>query len=180
MPTPGDGCPTTVLPAAYGRLWQVKIVRVRLSDPEVVPLLADLHREYDARYGDGSGDSAYDVGPHEFDAPLGGFLVLMDGERTVAGGGIRCYAPGTAEVKRMWTNPEYRRQGHASTIMRALEDLATELGYARLRLETGYAQPEAIALYSGLGYIDIGNYGIYDHAFGFERELAPAARPLTV
>jgi GNAT superfamily N-acetyltransferase len=158
----------------------VKIVRVRLSDPEVVPLLADLHREYNARYGDGSGDSAYDVAPEEFDAPVGAFVVLMHEGISVAGGGIRCYAPGTAEVKRMWTNPEYRRQGHASTVLHALEAIAAELGYLRVRLETGYAQPEAIALYRGLGYADIGNYGIYDSAFGFELELAPAARALVV
>lgn len=156
----------------------MKIVRVRLSDPEVVPLLADLHREYNARYGDGSGDTAYDVAAEEFDAPVGAFVVIMHEGVTVAGGGIKTYAPGTAEVKRMWTNPEYRRQGHASTVLHALEEIAVELGYLRVRLETGYAQPEAIALYRGLGYTDIGNYGIFDSAFGFELELAPAARTL--
>ncbi len=151
---------------------------MRLTDPEVSPLLADLHREYDARYGAGSGDTAYDVGAEEFDPPLGGFVVLLHEGQTVAGGGIRCFAPGTAEVKRMWTSPDFRRQGHASTVLNALEDFAAELGYARVRLETGYLQPEAIALYRSMGYADIGNYGIFDSAFGFERELAPDAPAL--
>ncbi|TFD66381.1 GNAT family N-acetyltransferase [Cryobacterium ruanii] len=147
----------------------VKCVSVRLGDPEVVPLLLDLHREYETRYGDG--DSVHDVDGAEFEAPSGGFLVLVDGDTTVAGGGLRQFNATTAEVKRMWTNPAYRRQGHARTILRELESLARSLGYERMRLETGYAQPEALALYRSLGFTDIGNYGIYEHASGFELAL---------
>jgi GNAT superfamily N-acetyltransferase len=142
---------------------------VRLGAPEVAPLLIDLHREYEIRYGDG--DSVHDVDGTEFDPPSGGFLVLVDGDITVAGGGLRRFDIGTAEVKRMWTNPDYRRQGHAKTMLRELETLARALGYQRMRLETGYAQPEALALYRGLGFTDIGNYGIYEHATGFELNL---------
>ncbi|WP_166805657.1 GNAT family N-acetyltransferase [Cryobacterium ruanii] len=147
----------------------MKCVSVRLGDPEVVPLLLDLHREYETRYGDG--DSVHDVDGAEFEAPSGGFLVLVDGDTTVAGGGLRQFNATTAEVKRMWTNPAYRRQGHARTILRELESLARSLGYERMRLETGYAQPEALALYRSLGFTDIGNYGIYEHASGFELAL---------
>lgn len=143
--------------------------RVRFTDPEVAPLLADLRREYDERYGDG--DSVHDVPGGEFEPPTGGFLVLLDGGDTVAGGGIRRLDDTTGEVKRMWTNPAYRRQGHASAVLAALEELARELGYRHLRLETGHAQPEALALYRRLGYREIGNYGIYEHAHGFERTL---------
>ena len=143
---------------------------MRLGDPEVAPLLLDLHREYETRYGDG--DSVHDVDGAEFDPPRGGFLVLVDGDTTVAGGGLRQYDATTAEVKRMWTNPDYRRQGHAKTILRELEKLARDLGYKRMRLETGYAQPEALALYRSLGFSDIGNYGIYEHASGFELLLS--------
>ncbi|SEM70468.1 MULTISPECIES: GNAT family N-acetyltransferase [Cryobacterium] len=147
----------------------MKCVSVRLGDPEVAPLLLDLHHEYETRYGDG--DSVHDVDGAEFDPPFGGFLVLVDGDTTVAGGGLHQFSATTAEVKRMWTNPDYRRQGHAKTILRELEHLARSLGYERLRLETGYAQPEALALYRSLGFTEIGNYGIYEHASGFELDL---------
>jgi GNAT superfamily N-acetyltransferase len=147
----------------------VKCVSVRLGDPEVAPLLLDLRREYDTRYG--TGDTVHDVDGSEFEPPRGGFLVLVDGDTTVAGGGLHRYDATTAEVKRMWTNPAYRRQGHARTVLRELESLARSLGYERMRLETGYAQPEALALYRSLGYTDIGNYGIFDHASGFELTL---------
>lgn len=142
---------------------------MRLGDPEVAPLLLDLHREYETRYGDG--DSVYDVDGVDFEAPHGGFIVLLDGETTVAGGGVHRYDDTTAEVKRMWTNPLYRRQGHARTIIRELEVVARNLGYHKMRLETGYLQPEAIALYGSLGYNNIGTYGIYENASGFEVDL---------
>lgn len=149
----------------------MEFVRVRWGAPEVLPLLSDLRREYEERYGDG--DSADDVAAGEFDPPAGGFLVLLDAGRTVAGGGIRRLDEHTCEIKRMWTNPLYRRQGHATTVLRELEALARELGYSRVRLETGHAQPEALALYRGLGFTEIGNYGQYEDATGFERLLAP-------
>jgi ribosomal protein S18 acetylase RimI-like enzyme len=149
----------------------VKIARVRLTDPEVAPLLADLAREYEERYGHGEGDSVHDVKADAFDPPNGGFIVLLDGRNTVAGGGIRRLDERTCEVKRMWTNPAYRRAGHASTVLTALEELARELGYRIVRLETGHAQPEALALYRSFGYREIGNYGIYDRATGFERSF---------
>jgi len=149
----------------------VKIARVRLTDPEVAPLLTDLGREYEERYGHGEGDSVHDVEADAFDPPNGGFIVLLDGANTVAGGGLRRLNESTCEVKRMWTNPVYRRAGHASTVLTALEELARELGYRNVRLETGHAQPEALALYRRLGYREIGNYGIYDRATGFERSF---------
>ncbi|TFB56613.1 GNAT family N-acetyltransferase [Cryobacterium sp. Sr3] len=161
--------------APSGRLAGVKIKRVRLGDPEVVPLLADLAREYDERYGDG--DSVHDVPADAFAPPSGTFLVLLDGGVTVAGGGIRRLSETTGEVKRMWTNPAYRRQGHAVALLAALEEVAQQFGYRHLRLETGHAQPEALALYRRLGYREIGNYGIYENATGFERTFASPERP---
>ncbi|WP_166806297.1 GNAT family N-acetyltransferase [Cryobacterium cheniae] len=152
----------------------MKIKRVRLGDPEVAPLLTDLAREYEERYGDG--DSVLDVPADAFDSPGGAFLVLLDGGVTVAGGGIRRLNETTGEVKRMWTNPAYRRQGHAVALLAALEEVAQQLGYRHLRLETGHAQPEALALYRRLGYREIGNYGIYPNATGFERTLAAPER----
>jgi GNAT superfamily N-acetyltransferase len=158
-PRPWDG----------GRLEQVELLRVALGDPEVIPLLVGLRQEYAERYG--PGDAADDVPASEFDPPGGAFLVLLDDGVTVAGGGIRRFDDETGEIKRMWTNPDYRRQGHAVSMIAALEDVARKLGYRRVLLETGHAQPEALALYRRLGFREIGNYGHYESATGFERVL---------
>ena len=146
------------------------MLEVHLGDPPTEALLAGLRREYRLRYG-GSRE-LLSTRPEEFDPPGGGFLVLVDGGETVAGGGIRRWSDGICEVKRMWTAPAHRRHGHALTVLRALEELARRRGYARIRLETGPLQPEAVALYERAGYGRIGVFGQYPQALAFERELA--------
>jgi GNAT superfamily N-acetyltransferase len=159
---------------------RMRFARVRYEDPQAAPLIADLRREYEERYGES--DAADDVAAHEFDPPAGIFVLLLDDSAaalalndgrpvTVAGGGIRHYDAVTCEIKRMWTNSDYRRQGHAVTVLAELESIARELGYQRLLLETGPAQPEALALYRRLGFRETGPYGRYPHAYGFERML---------
>ena len=145
-----------------------------MSDPIVAPLLAGLAAEYEHRYG--PSDEMVLAHSDDFDPPTGAFVVLFDDDQTVAGGGIRRLEPDTCEVKRMWTSPEYRRRGLASTVLAALEDVARRLGYTRVQLETGAAQPEAIAMYGHLGYRAIPPFGPYPVAFAFERDLAPADR----
>jgi hypothetical protein len=55
-----------------------------------------------------------------------------------------------------------------------LESAAIELGYARLRLETGDRQPESIGLYESSDYYPIPRYGEYSadpHSRCFEKIL---------
>ena len=52
----------------------------------------------------------------------------------------------------MFVRAAHRRRGHARALLRALEDRARSQGYRRVMLETGLAQPEAIALYESEGY----------------------------
>ncbi len=145
-----------------------------MSDPIVAPLLAGLTAEYERRYG--AVDEMRLARPDEFDPPTGTFVVLLDDDQTVAGGGIRRLDNETCEVKRMWTSPDYRRRGLASTVLAALEDAARYLGYTRVQLETGPSQPEAIAMYGHLGYRMIPPFGPYQQAIAFERDLAPSDR----
>jgi GNAT superfamily N-acetyltransferase len=151
----------------------VEIRQVRLTDAAVGPVLTALAQEYQQRYG--ASHEMTTTKADEFDPPGGGFLVLVDGGQTIAGGGIRRATADTCEVKRMWTAPDRRRQGHAATILHSLEGLARELGYARVRLETGPAQPEAMALYTRAGYARIPVYGRYPSARAFELVLAGGA-----
>jgi GNAT superfamily N-acetyltransferase len=147
----------------------VNIRQVRLSDPTVMPLLAGLAAEYEARYG--PGDEMAAAGEAEFDPPSGLFLALVNDGVVMAGGGYRRVSPGTCEVKRMWTDEAHRRHGHASTVLRALEDAARAAGYTALRLETGPAQPEAVALYITRGYRRVPVFGRYPDALAFEKAL---------
>lgn len=122
----------------------------------------------------------------EFDPPDGAFVVLLDDDAaalsrnngmpvTVAGGGLRRHDEVSCEIKRMWTHSDYRRQGHAITVLAELESIARELGYQRFLLETGPNQPEALTLYRRLGYREVVPFNNHPEAYGFERMLdAPA------
>jgi putative acetyltransferase len=93
------------------------------------------------------------------------------GGRAVACGAIRAFADDTAEIKRMYVVPECRGRGFSKVVLAELERLARESGYAKVRLETGVRQPEAIALYERSGYQRIRS----ERNVHFEKELQPAA-----
>jgi GNAT superfamily N-acetyltransferase len=79
-------------------------------------------------------------------------------------GGLRRHADGEVEIKRMYVVPAARGAGYARAVLAALEDLARRLGAARVVLETGERQPEAIRLYESSGYLPIEGFGHYKDA----------------
>jgi GNAT superfamily N-acetyltransferase len=113
------------------------------------------------RYG-GTGDST-PVEALEFDPPGGCFLVAWVDGAPAGCGGWRTLAEDedVAEIKRMYIVPEFRRQGLAVAVLRAIEDTARAAGRKRVVLETGEAQPEAIGLYEKAGYVRIPDFGFY-------------------
>ena len=129
---------------------------VAADDPVLEPLLADLARDYDARYAptDGVPSSAEltRYPPEAFSEAQGGaFLAVLQDGVLVAGGALK-RAGDAAEVKRMWTHPDHRRRGLAGLVLASLEQRAVRLGYRRMVLSTGAAQPEAVALYLHHGW----------------------------
>ncbi len=127
------------------------------TDPRAQPLIDDLGRDYDERYGLNDGvPSSFELRRYpaeQFAAENGGaFLLLIRDGVVVAGGAYKRVTETTAEIKRVWTNPDYRRQGLARVIMSALEDAAASVGYTEVELTTGARQPEALGLYLALGY----------------------------
>lgn len=127
------------------------------DDPLARPLIEELSREYDERYGLNDGiPSSVELSryPAEAFTPAEGgafLLVLREGE-PVAGGAFKRVDAATAEIKRVWTSSTNRRQGLARLVMAELEREASERGYTIVELTTGARQPEAVALYLGLGY----------------------------
>jgi GNAT superfamily N-acetyltransferase len=139
-------------------------LRVAAYDSADAQLLtAEVQDEYVRRYG-GEGDTA-PVDTTEFDGPDGRFLMAYVDEVPAAMGGWRRHAPlaewEDAELKRMYVRPAYQRRGLARLILAELERTAAEAGITRLILETGLAQPEAIALYRSAGYVDVPAFGYY-------------------
>lgn len=121
-----------------------------------------MQAEYGRRYG-GDGDiSPIDV--HQFDAPDGHFVMAYVDDVPAAMGGWRRGGPhgrSDAEIKRMYVRPLFARRGLARALLAEIERTASAAGITRLVLETGTAQPEAIALYSSSGYEPIPAFGFY-------------------
>ena len=88
-------------------------------------------------------------------------LICYENEVAVGIGAYKEYDSETAEIKRMYTLPEYRGKGIAKVILTELELWAKEEGYQFSILETGYLQKDAIGLYQKLGYEIMDNFGQY-------------------
>jgi GNAT superfamily N-acetyltransferase len=119
-------------------------------------------------YGRIDGAGAPRATPEDFAPPRGVFLVgYDDAGRAVCGGGVKRLGDEVGEIKRMFVVPEARGRGVARELLVALEDAARELGYTRVRLDTGPKQPHAEALYRSAGYLDIPDYNGNPHASYF-------------
>ena len=127
-----------------------------LDGPAGRALLAELDEDLSQRYGD---DETVEVHPDQFLPPNGIFVVVREGGQPLACGGYRRIADDTAEIKRMYVRPAARGRGLAR-----LEEAASAAGYAQLWLETGLAQPEAMALYESAGYQRIAPFGQFSWA----------------
>lgn len=60
-------------------------------------------------------------------------------------------------VDELWTNPDYRRNGIAYSLMMQADELCREKNISGLRLYVGDSNPNALALYTKCGYRDRGN-----------------------
>jgi GNAT superfamily N-acetyltransferase len=139
----------------------VKVCEEPLDGPVAQGLTAVALADLAQRYG-GEGDST-PIDAAEFAPPHGVFLVAyVDGDPAGCGGWrTRPDDHGSAEIKRMYTAPQFRGYGVAQAVLAALQDSARASGMRRMVLETGLAQPEAIALYTRCGYQRIPNFGYY-------------------
>lgn len=136
----------------------IAIEPVTWDDPDAVRLRAAQRTELDARYG----TDDHEPGAAPTAESVAVFLVARDAGGVAVGcGGLRVLEPGSGEIKRMYVEPPARGTGVAAALLRALEDHARDLGIARLLLETGTGQPDAIRFYRREGYEPIEAYGPY-------------------
>ena len=132
---------------------------VAVAYADAAELIAELDADLAVRYGaDGDPVVAH---PEEFELPDGRFFVVLEDGVPLACAGIRRIAPGTAELKRMYVRPTARGRGLARLLLATCEKAAADLGYDELWLETGDAQPEAVALYLSASYEPVSAFGQY-------------------
>ena len=99
-----------------------------------------------------------DVLPSPYIPPTGALWVAYDGDDPLGCAAFQTIAPDTAELKRVFVQPEARRRG----VARALTEHAIETiragGYLRVRLGTQSTAIGAQRLYESLGFRRIEPY----------------------
>lgn len=129
----------------------VTIAPIALDDPVISGLLQAQQAEMASYYG-GEGGSGAPPRGDEFLPPAGVFLAARRDGEIVGCGGICRLADGVAELRRMYVAPAARGLGVGRRLLAALEEQALALGYASIRLETGFRQREAVGLYESAGF----------------------------
>lgn len=133
-----------------------------------------LVKSLDANLAEHNGDDdAFFAQFNKIDMIKNCIVVYID-EIPAACGAFKELTENTIEIKRMFTNPEFRKRGLGSTIVKELEDWAKEIGYKKAVLETSQDLTNAISVYEKSGFQKIPNYGPYigvDNSVCFEKEL---------
>jgi putative acetyltransferase len=139
---------------------EIDVRREDILSPVVQRLIAALNAELEARYPE-EGANHFRLDPEEVTDGRGAFLVAYIDGQPVGCGAVRRIDPAVAEIKRMYVAPEARGRGVGRQVLLKLEAEARRLGATRLVLETGPRQPEALALYSRAGFVQVPNFGEY-------------------
>src|SRR3954452_2843451 len=155
------GAPAARSTAARRMLREGTVATLRpvpYDDPVAQYLIEQVQQEYVRRYG---GRDAAVVDPAEFLPPQGLFLVAEVDGVPAGCGAWRALPSGSAEIKRVYVEPGFRRRGIAQLVVAALEDGAAAAGHPEVVLNSGREQPEALTLYAQLGYRPVPGYGVY-------------------
>ncbi len=112
----------------------------------------------------------------EYRRPDGGLLLALEEDEAIGCVALRRFDTDICEMKRLFVTSTTHRRGVGRALCLALFDLGQELGFTRMRLETGDLQVEAQALYRSLGFHDIPPYRAHptfllDHMICMERSL---------
>ena len=136
----------------------MRAIEVRVEPVESATSLAlqeALFQDIASRYPGWTLGSSQRVEPCELAPPRGTWLVAYLDGVAVGCGGLQALDPETAEVRRIYLAGEARGRGIGRQLLDELERHARDLGYQRVRLTTGDAQPEALALFQSAGYEEI-------------------------
>ena len=134
-------------------------IRLERSDTATSLALQEAYFDHIAeRYPGWNPGMIPSADPDELTAPNGAWVVAYLDGTPVGCAGVKRLDPTTGEVKRVFVLPDARGRGGARALMEALESHGRELGFERLRLDTGDRLPGALELFRGLGFREIDDY----------------------
>ncbi len=137
-------------------------LEIQAADPAgavAAALVDDFFAEIESRYP-GFDPSRQPSAPLAAFTPEAGgvFLVALRDGDAVACAGLQRLDGTTGEVRRVFVREAARGEGVARALLATLLDAARDLGYERVRLDTGDRLPEARSLFLAFGFKDIADY----------------------
>jgi len=138
----------------------IQIRKSTLAAPDAVRLIAALNAELNSTMPE-PGAGHFMLSSEQVDPGHGAFLIAYLDDVAVGCGAARRLDEKTAELQRMYVDPQVRGQGVGRALVESLEHEARALGVTRVVLETGTRLAPAIRMYEGLGYVRIPLFGEY-------------------
>jgi putative acetyltransferase len=136
---------------------KVNLKRTTSNDPDFRKMVTLLDKEL-AIYN-GELDATY--APHNVISGLNTIVVAYAEQEVIGCGCFKKFNEQSAEIKRMYVLPAFRKMGMAMEILKELENWAMESGFISAVLETGTKLPGTMQLYKKCGYGVIENWGQY-------------------
>ena len=94
----------------------------------------------------------------QYNKPGGALLIAYNGEDAIGCAGLRMINSEVAELKRMFVLTEYNGQGIGKKMLGIIIDIARELKYKKIKLDTLPGMIQAQRLYRSFGFVDIAPY----------------------
>jgi GNAT superfamily N-acetyltransferase len=94
----------------------------------------------------------------QYKKPAGALLLAYKDGLAIGCAGIRQLDKDTAELKRMFVQPEYRQFKIGKKILELAIDIAKDIKYKRIRLDTLPTMTQAQNLYHSFGFYEITPY----------------------
>ncbi len=104
--------------------------------------------------------------PYNLSESVSDVIIASVNGTAVGCAGLKPYSESDAEIKRVWVEPNYRRNHIADELMNRVERKAMERGFQRTILQTRLIMKDAVGLYLKRGYCQIENYPPYDQLDG--------------
>ena len=171
---PGGPRRRRTLSLLHVEIYPPSLVEESFDGPGAAVLFPDYVADIRAMYPGWNPDIPPRMTATDVEPPAGRWLVAYRDGRPIGCAGLKRLDDRTAEIKRLFVAAPARGTGVARALIAGLERIARELGYERVRLDTGPKQHASVALFRSSGYVPIEDYnGNAVAAYWFEKRLRP-------